>query len=382
MRTVVRRHPGARLLIAGRGDADAIRELVGDDLRAHVGLLGELSEADKAAFLRSVDIYCAPNLLGESFGVVLIEALAAGAPIVASDLDAFARVLEDGAAGVLVRRGDPAALAEALCGLLADPARLAELSAGGARAAAAYDWDVLARRILAVYETVLPPGGGEVTAGGRRPGRPERAPGEDGGALGPPPTGGALASPPRDARGLVAAGRRPGPPAGRVDGVDPRPAEPAGGPRRPRLDRPRRPAAAAGRPGRGAGPQLSGRARGGPGPVPGRVRGRRPRAHGRRPGARREPARAGAAGPARGARRHPDRPADRPRRHRHAGRTGPPLLQRRGARHRGAAAPPAVPAAAPARAPGRCRATSTSTTAWTGSTGAPTAPVRRAADPP
>ncbi|MCW2705432.1 MAG: Phosphatidylinositol alpha-mannosyltransferase [Blastococcus sp.] len=165
MRTVVRKHPGARLLIAGRGDADEVRRLIGDDLRAHVGLLGELTEEDKAAFLRSVDVYCAPNLLGESFGVVLIEALAAGAPIVASDLDAFARVLEDGDAGVLVRRGDPGALANALCGLLADPARMAELSAGGAGAAAVYDWDVLARRILAVYETVLPPDGGEVTAG-------------------------------------------------------------------------------------------------------------------------------------------------------------------------------------------------------------------------
>jgi phosphatidylinositol alpha-mannosyltransferase len=162
MRTVVARHPGARLLIAGRGDADEVRELVGADLHPHVALLGELSEADKAAFLRSVDVYCAPNLLGESFGVVLIEALAAGAPIVASDLDAFARVLQDGRAGVLVRRGDPRALAEALCGLVADPQRRAELSARGAEVAMTYDWSVLARRILAVYETVLPPGGGEV----------------------------------------------------------------------------------------------------------------------------------------------------------------------------------------------------------------------------
>ena len=163
LRTVVREHPGARLLIAGRGDADELWQLVGDDLRPHVALLGEVSEADKAAFLRSVDVYCAPNLLGESFGVILIEAMAAGAPIVASDLDAFARVLEDGEAGVLVRRGDPAALGRALCHLLADPARRAELSAAGSRAAEAYDWQVLARRILAVYETVLPPGGG-VTA--------------------------------------------------------------------------------------------------------------------------------------------------------------------------------------------------------------------------
>ena len=165
MRTVVRRYPGARLLIAGRGDADEVRDLVGEDLREHVALLGELSEPAKAAFLRSVDVYCAPNLLGESFGVILIEALAAGAPIVASDLDAFARVLEDGAAGVLVRRGDPAALARALGELLADADRRAELSAKGRTVAAAYDWSVLAERILAVYETVLPPGGGPVVPG-------------------------------------------------------------------------------------------------------------------------------------------------------------------------------------------------------------------------
>jgi len=164
LRALVREHPGARLLIAGRGDAAELEQLVGDDLRPHVVVLGEVSEADKAAFLRSVDVYCAPNLLGESFGVILIEAMAAGAPIVASDLDAFARVLEDGAAGVLVRRGDAAALGRALCELLADPARRAELSAAGSRAAAAYDWQVLAQRILAVYETVLPPGGGAVSA--------------------------------------------------------------------------------------------------------------------------------------------------------------------------------------------------------------------------
>src|SRR4051812_3852106 len=165
MRTVVRRYPGARLLVAGRGDDDGVGELIGEDLRASVSLLGELTEPDKAAFLRSVDIYCAPNLLGESFGVVLIEALAAGAPIVASDLDAFARVLEDGAAGVLVRRGDAAALADALCALLGDPDRRAELAAVGAGVAAGYDWSVLVQRILAVYETVVVPGGAAVTAG-------------------------------------------------------------------------------------------------------------------------------------------------------------------------------------------------------------------------
>ena len=108
--------------------------------------------------------------------MVLIEALAAGAPIVASDLDAFARVLEQGAAGVLVRRGDPPRWPARSCDLLADPHRRAELPAAGAAVAAGYDWDVLARRILAVYETVIPAGGGAVTAGEddepRRPARP------------------------------------------------------------------------------------------------------------------------------------------------------------------------------------------------------------------
>ena len=164
MRTVVREHPGAQLLIAGRGDPDALRDLVGEDLAPHVSLLGELTEAEKAAFLRSVDVYCAPNLLGESFGIVLIEALAAGAPVVASDLDAFATVLEDGEAGVLVRRGDARALARALSDLLADRERRARLSDTGRRVAAGYDWSVVARRVLAVYETVVLPGGGEVTA--------------------------------------------------------------------------------------------------------------------------------------------------------------------------------------------------------------------------
>jgi phosphatidylinositol alpha-mannosyltransferase len=164
MRAVVREHPDARLLIAGRGNPEQLDELVGDDLRASVTVLGELSEVDKAAFLRSVDVYCAPNLLGESFGVVLIEAMAAGAPIVASDLDAFAKVLDGGTAGVLVRRGDPAALAAALEELLADPHRRAELSARGRDVAAGYDWSVLVPRVLDVYETVIPPEGGEVTA--------------------------------------------------------------------------------------------------------------------------------------------------------------------------------------------------------------------------
>jgi phosphatidyl-myo-inositol alpha-mannosyltransferase len=164
VRGVVRAHPGARLLIAGRGDAAELRRALGEDLSPHVSLLGELTEPEKAAFLRSVDVYCAPNLLGESFGIVLVEALAAGAPVVASDLDAFAAVLDGGEAGVLVPRGDAAALGRALGDLLADGPRRAELSSRGRQVAAGYDWHVLTRRVLAVYETVVVPGEGVTAA--------------------------------------------------------------------------------------------------------------------------------------------------------------------------------------------------------------------------
>src|SRR3954447_10340312 len=143
MRSIVRDHPDARLLVAGRGDPEELVELVGRDLAPHVTLLGELTEPDKSAFLRSVDVYCAPNLMGESFGVVLLEAMAAGAPVVASDLDAFARVLADGSAGRLVRRGAAAELAAAISGLLADPAQRSALAAAGREVVAEYDWAVV-----------------------------------------------------------------------------------------------------------------------------------------------------------------------------------------------------------------------------------------------
>jgi len=147
--------PGLRLLVAGRGDsADLLAELP-PALAGRVDLLGQVSEADKARMLRSVDVYCAPNLGGESFGIILLEAMAAGTAILASDLDAFRRVLDDGRAGTLFRTGDPVALAACLGELLDDPDRRARLGAVGGRVVAAYDWPVVTRQVLAVYETVI-----------------------------------------------------------------------------------------------------------------------------------------------------------------------------------------------------------------------------------
>ena len=135
------------MLVAGPGELD-------DGVPPGVELLGLVPEADKPVLFASADVYCAPNTHGESFGIVLIEAMAAGTPVVASDLEAFRRVLEDGEAGVLVPVGDSAALADALAGLLLDAPRRDALAAKGSAAVLDYDWATVTARVLEVYDTV------------------------------------------------------------------------------------------------------------------------------------------------------------------------------------------------------------------------------------
>jgi phosphatidylinositol alpha-mannosyltransferase len=147
--------PDVRLIVVGRGDADDLKVSAGPSLADRVMLLGQVDDELKARALRSMDVYCAPNLGGESFGVILTEAMSAGAPVVASDLDAFRRVLDDGRAGVLTPVGDPAALALALRELLGDPARRAALAAAARQRVAMYDWSVIAGQVLRVYEQAI-----------------------------------------------------------------------------------------------------------------------------------------------------------------------------------------------------------------------------------
>jgi phosphatidyl-myo-inositol alpha-mannosyltransferase len=156
--------PGLRLLIAGPGDTGEVAARVPASLRDRVVLLGQVSEAVKVQVYHSVDVFCAPNTGGESFGIVLAEAMAAGAPIVASDLDAFRRVLRGGRAGELFASGDAADLAAAIGRLLDDPQRRAVLSAAASAAVRDYDWTKIARDVVKVYEAVLPAGSATATA--------------------------------------------------------------------------------------------------------------------------------------------------------------------------------------------------------------------------
>lgn len=150
---VVAKFPDLKVLIVGGGHEKALRRKAGD-LAEHLVFLGQVDDATKARALASVDVYCAPNLGGESFGIVLVEALAAGAAVVASELDAFRRVLDDGRAGVLCEIGSGPALARGILSVLEDDDRRAELVAAGHIRAGRYDWSVVADQILRVYETV------------------------------------------------------------------------------------------------------------------------------------------------------------------------------------------------------------------------------------
>jgi phosphatidylinositol alpha-mannosyltransferase len=151
---IVAARPATRLLVAGRGDEEEAAQALPVEVRGNVTFLGMVSDEEKARLLRSVDIYCAPNTGGESFGIILVEAMSAGAPVLATDLDAFSLVLEGGAAGQMFRNGDASALAEAALGLLGDPARRAALRETASRAVRRYDWSVVAGDILSVYEMV------------------------------------------------------------------------------------------------------------------------------------------------------------------------------------------------------------------------------------
>jgi phosphatidylinositol alpha-mannosyltransferase len=151
---LVRLVPDVRLLVAGPGDADDVRAAVPRSLRDRVELLGLVSDGDKPRVFASGHVYCAPNTHGESFGIVLVEAMAAGTPVVASDLEAFRRVLQGGRAGVLVPVRDPGALAQALGDLLHDEPRRAALAAAARDAVEAYDWRTVTAQVVAVYETV------------------------------------------------------------------------------------------------------------------------------------------------------------------------------------------------------------------------------------
>jgi phosphatidylinositol alpha-mannosyltransferase len=145
------------VLLAGPGDADEIRKSVSPDIAERLTFLGLVSEEDKIRAFHSADIYVAPNTGGESFGIVLLEAMAAGTAVVASDLEAFRRVLDNSSAGVHFRNGDADDLARAINEVLADDAARAEMVRAAHARAWMFDWGQITREIVDVYRSVRAP---------------------------------------------------------------------------------------------------------------------------------------------------------------------------------------------------------------------------------
>ena len=147
--------PDIRVLIAGPGDSEEVLAKVDPQLRHRVEFLGKISEEDKADFLASVSLYIAPNTGGESFGIILAEAMAGGSAVVASDIPAFADVLGHGQYGALFESENSESLAKVIIDLLRDETKRKDLAAAGALHAQRFDWSQVGEEIFEVYELAM-----------------------------------------------------------------------------------------------------------------------------------------------------------------------------------------------------------------------------------
>lgn len=150
------KRPDVRLILCSSGPRIGDwRRFVQKERLEDVLFAGRVSDEDKARFLRTADIFCAPSTGQESFGIVLLEAMAAGAPIVASDIHGYKRVVQRNLSGLLTEPRDADALAATLDRLASDPALRARMSAAGTSRAHEYDWEHVTKRLVAFYQDAL-----------------------------------------------------------------------------------------------------------------------------------------------------------------------------------------------------------------------------------
>ena len=159
---VLQSFPETRVFVAGPGNPDEAMEVINFQLRDRIHFLGRISESEKANFLASVGLYVAPNTGGESFGIILAEALASGAKVVASDIPAFDSLLGHGKYGTLFESENSNDLAQKILDLFSNPDSGKAKAALGKDYAQNFDWDVVAEKIFDVYEMAMV-GGRKVT---------------------------------------------------------------------------------------------------------------------------------------------------------------------------------------------------------------------------
>ena len=160
--SIIAQYPDVKVFVAGPGDKDAFLKNVDSQLHSRFTFLGRISEEEKANFLTSVSLYIAPNTGGESFGIILAEALAGGASVVASDIPAFDSLLGHGKYGTVFQSENPDDLAKKVIDLLGNEGKRREIATHGKLYAQEFDWDVVAEKIYDVYEMAMV-GGSTVT---------------------------------------------------------------------------------------------------------------------------------------------------------------------------------------------------------------------------
>jgi phosphatidylinositol alpha-mannosyltransferase len=150
--------PRLRLLVVGpdgKHQQEKLMAMVPPRLRPDLLFVGAVPQRDLPSYFASADVFCAPSLGGESFGIVLVEAMAVGLPVVCSDIGGYRDLVRDDHEGLLVPPRDPEALAAALGALLDNPARRAALGEVGCQTATRYAPDVVAAQVVEVYHGVL-----------------------------------------------------------------------------------------------------------------------------------------------------------------------------------------------------------------------------------
>nr|WP_240037545.1 glycosyltransferase family 4 protein [Glycomyces paridis] len=150
--------PDLHLLVVGRGDQEAAVAGLDPEVASRIRFLGAVPDEEKASMLAGVDLYVAPNTGGESFGMILTEAMAAGTCVLASDIEAFRSVLDDGRAGELFAVGDAADLAAKAARLLDAPELRTAYVEWANEWVKRYDWPEVAARLLEVYRAAIEAG--------------------------------------------------------------------------------------------------------------------------------------------------------------------------------------------------------------------------------
>jgi len=151
---IAEEYPDHYLLVAGPGDSvEAIKDLP-ESLHSRVNFLGRVSDEDKARMLQSSGMYIAPNTGGESFGIVLLEAMACHTPVIASNLPAFNRVLDFGNSGLLFENEDANSLANAIRQTIVDSSTVEQRVQDAFERVQSFDWSRVATDLIDVYETI------------------------------------------------------------------------------------------------------------------------------------------------------------------------------------------------------------------------------------